>query len=91
VLEEVYSKQSKLMGREVSVYFKEQFNFPDIVQGVGDNFVNFVDEGPADELQLKLAINEFDRSFRAHMNFTNPECFKALVLPLGLEELRVVV
>ena len=38
----------------------------------------------------KLAINEFDQQLRSAVNFSDPESFKALILPLGLEELRVV-
>jgi len=53
--------------------------------------VNFIEEGPASELGIKLAVNEFDRKLRSNINFSDPECFKAMVLPLGLEELRIIV
>ena len=33
---------------------------------------------------------EFDPSMTACLNFSDPEAFKALLCPLGLEELRVV-
>lgn len=33
---------------------------------------------------------EFDPSMIACLNFSDPEAFKALLCPLGLEELRVV-
>ena len=79
------------MGKESSVYFKEQFNFVNYVNNGGENFVNFIDEGPTDDIDIKLAINEFDKKLRSCVNFADPECFKALVLPLGLEELRAVV
>ena len=38
-----------------------------------------------------MAVNEFDRKLRSSINFSDPECFKATILPLGLEELRIVV
>jgi hypothetical protein len=57
----------------------------------GEHFVNFVEEGPGTDLDIKLAINEFDKQLRSAINFSDPECFKALILPLGLEELRSVV
>jgi hypothetical protein len=79
------------MGKEGVIYFKEQFNFVNNISGGGDNFVNFIDEGPGDDYEIKLAINEFDRRLRSCINFADPECFKANILPLGLEELRVVV
>jgi hypothetical protein len=91
VLEEAYKHQTKLMGKEGVVYFKEQFNFVNHVPNAGENFVNFIDEGPGDDYDIKLAINEFDRKLRSCINFSDPECFKALILPLGLEELRAVV
>lgn len=39
---------------------------------------------------MSLAIQEFDPSMLACINFSDPESFKALLCPLGLEELRVV-
>ena len=53
--------------------------------------MNFIEDGPASEVGIKLAINEFDRKLRSSINFSDPECFKAMVLPLGLEELRIIV
>jgi hypothetical protein len=38
-----------------------------------------------------LAINEFDPKIRSSLNFMDPECIKALLLPMGLEEFRTVV
>ena len=40
---------------------------------------------------MQLAVNEFDVKLKSHLNFSDPECFKAIILPLGLEELRAVV
>jgi hypothetical protein len=79
------------MGKEGIIYFKEPFNYVNNVPNGGDNFVNFIDEGPADDHEIKLAINEFDKKLRCCVNFSDPECFKALLLPMGLEELRAVV
>ena len=39
----------------------------------------------------ELVSNEYSKSLRSCVNFTDPECFKAMILPLGLEELRAVV
>lgn len=80
------------MGKEGKVFFKDQFNFETHLSG-GENWKNFVDTGPGMEtfVNTELAIKEFDPSLTAVLNFANPEAFKALVCPLGLEELRVVV
>lgn len=60
----------------------------------GENWINYVDSGPGNDNENKhsdLAINEFDPSLRSIMNFQDPEAFKALICPLGLEEMRSVV
>ena len=57
----------------------------------GENWKNFVDEGPAPAVKTSLSIKEFDPSLMSAVNFSDPEAFKALVTPLGLEELRAVV
>ena len=38
-----------------------------------------------------LSIREFDPTLTAVINFADPEAYKALICPLGLEELRVIV
>ena len=80
------------MGKEGKVFSKDSFNFDTNLSG-GDNWKNYVDSGPGMEtfVETDLAIKEFDPSMTAVLNFANPEAFKALVCPLGLEELRVVV
>lgn len=42
-------------------------------------------------IPTELSIKEFDPTLTATLNFSDPEAFKALVCPLGLEELRAVV
>ena len=50
-----------------------------------------MDDGPVGVIDTELAIKEFDPTLASALNFANPEAFKALVCPLGLEELRTVV
>lgn len=50
-----------------------------------------MDDGPGTDIDIKLAINEFDPSLRSHVNFSDPEGFKSMICPIGLEELRVTV
>jgi len=50
-----------------------------------------VDEGPASGININLAINEFDPSLRSHINFSDPDSYKALICPTGLEEFRTAV
>jgi hypothetical protein len=59
----------------------------------GVNWKNFVDTGPGTEMSIKsdLSIREFDPTLISNLNFSDPEAFKALICPLGLEELRAVV
>ncbi len=67
-------------------------NFETHLSG-GENWRNFVDTGPGIETitNTELSIKEFDPTLTAVMNFADPEAFKALVCPLGVEELRAVV
>jgi hypothetical protein len=59
---------------------------------LGDkNYINFVDEGPASGIELPLAINEFDPTLRSHCNFSDPDSFKMMLCPTGLEELRLIL
>jgi hypothetical protein len=54
----------------------------------GENFIDFVEDGPGDDVKINIAINEFDPKLRSALNFMDPECVKAMMLPMGLEELR---
>ena len=38
-----------------------------------------------------LSIREFDDTLTTNCNFSDPDAFKALITPLGLEELRTIV
>lgn len=80
------------MGKEPKVFFKDAFSFDTHLNG-GENWTNFVDFGPGDatQVQSELSIKEFDPSLTSLLNFSDPDAFKCLILPLGLEELRVVV
>jgi hypothetical protein len=91
ILEDVYAQQAKLLGIECKINFKEQMNVEHFVTNGPENFVNFIEAGPAADLDINLAINEFDAALRSCICFSDPEAFKALILPLGLEELRAVV
>jgi hypothetical protein len=85
-----FESQSSLLGKEPKVFFSDPFNFETFLNG-GNNWKNFVDSGPVTFVPTELAIKEFDPTLASVMNFADPEAFKALVCPLGLEEMRVVV
>lgn len=91
ILAQVYTAQAKLLSVEPKINFKEQMNIEHFVTNGPENFVNFIETGPATDLDIDLAINEFDAALRSSVNFSDPEAFKAMMLPLGLEELRAVV
>lgn len=71
--------------------FQEPFKFGLDGPRPFERQVNFVEEGPAHGLKIELAINEFDKLMASSVNFSDAECFKASITPLGLEELRCVV
>ena len=86
--EDIYKRQTSLLKREGIVSFKDPFNFQTFIE-LGENHVNFVDEGPGSHVPSTLAIDEFDPSLRSHINFADPDSFKMMISPMGLEELRV--
>jgi len=91
VLEACYQAQVKMVAKEGRTNFKDPFNFQNYIANAGENFINFIDDGPGDEIKIKLAINEFDPKLRSCVNFSDPECVKAMMMPTGVEELRAVV
>ena len=74
--------------------FKDPFNFSTFLSGTvaSGRWKNFVDTGPGHSTAYptSMAICEFDPTMIACINFSDPEAFKALLCPLGLEELRLV-
>jgi len=91
VLTQVYRQQMLILRHDYQSNFRDHFKFGlDAARPAGKQ-VNFVEEGPAHGLRIGLAINEFDKSLASSINFSDSECFKATIIPLGLEELRCVV
>lgn len=89
----MYTEQCKFLGKESRIFLTDAFNFETFVTG-GENWTNFVDTGPGSDqrsTRSELAIDEFDPSMLSVMNFNEPEAFKALICPLGLEEFRSIV
>ena len=91
ILKQTYKAQIQLFRQDFIPNFREPFKFGLDGTRPLDKQVNFVEEGPARGLNIDLAINEFDTLLASSLNFMDPECFKAFILPLGLEELRCVV
>lgn len=84
--------QCQRLGKEPKVFFKDTFNFETHLNG-GTNWENYVDTGPGTDAFVKteLSIREFDPTMISCCHFSEPDAFKAIILPIGLEELRVVV
>ena len=94
-LAKIYNEQMKVISKDCKIYFKDLgFNFETFQRGGGARWKDFVDQGPGlKNLVAKtgLAIGEFDPSMVACIDFGNMECVKALLCPMGLEELRCVL
>ena len=94
-LVEIYQHQMNVMSKDCKIYFKDLgFNFETFQRGAGPKWKDFVDQGPGLKnsiVKSGLAIGEFDPSIVSCINFADSECFKALVCPLGLEELRCIL
>ena len=91
LLERVFEKQVKYLRKEGLVYFKDPFNFQTFIELGDKNYINFVDEGPGSGIEIPFAINDFDPSLRSHINFSDPDSFKMMISPMGLEELRLTL
>lgn len=57
------------------------FHQPD---GSSSDHVNFFDDGTLTGHELDLAVNEFDSTLKANLNFMNSESVQCLVLDNGL-------
>lgn len=95
VLQKVYFSQMKSMDKEgVRVNFNDRFNM-DFTMQKGEFWVNWVDTAPdfvrKSKVPTSYSIKEFDPSLTTVLNFADPEAFKALICPLGVEELRLVL
>ena len=94
-LAKIYNEQMKVMSKDCKIYFKDLgFNFETFQKGGGARWKDFVDQGPGlknSVAKTGLAIGEFDPSMVACIDFGNMECVKALLCPMGLEELRCVL
>jgi hypothetical protein len=53
--------------------------------------VNYIDDGPAANLEFDLAIKEFDGMLKSNLNFRNSDAVKMLICSSGLEELRGIL
>lgn len=83
----------KQMDKEgARLYFNDHFNFETFISG-GDKWINFVDSGPGlnTVLPTSYSIKEIDPTMTAILNFGDHEAYKALICPLGLEEMRLVL
>ena len=47
-----------------------------------------MEDGSLTEVDIDLAVNEYDPNLRSNLNFMNSESFQCLVLDNGLAELR---
>jgi len=54
-------------------------------------YTNYFDDGPAADLELGLAVREFDNALTSNLNFRSPDGFKLCITSAGLEELRAVL
>lgn len=61
------------------------------IQSVAKDNVNYVDKNDGSKLEFGIEIQEFDSNIMACMNFRSESCIKALMIHLGVEELRALV
>jgi hypothetical protein len=50
-----------------------------------------VDYNDGSKIKFDLPVREFDHTLKANLDFKSESCVKALMLNLGVEELRAVL
>lgn len=53
--------------------------------------MNLIDFNDGNKLDIDLAFREFDSMLKANLDFKSESCIKALMLDLGVEELRAIL
>ena len=91
VLTEIYDVMKDLVNRS-SLKYLAQSPIPfQAVDGMSREQINFFEDGSLSTMEVDLAVNEFDPSFKSNVNFMNSESVQCLVLDSGVQELRAVV
>ena len=93
VLQQIYKNQAqacKIPG--IDVFLSDFINF-DPVDTHDDQveLINFFDEGTSHNINIGLAVKEYDPCLLSNFNFRNPDSFKINITDAGLEEIRAVL
>jgi hypothetical protein len=95
IYSELYCKQAKSLqlNQVFSPLLPTVFNFTSMFSHNETQFVDFIDQGPTSDFEFPhfLIQKEFDPSMTSNLDFSNPECFKANICPLGVQEFKFLV
>ena len=81
VLQKIYIEQVGLCGKaHLQPMSDESISFPTLFDVEGEQYVNFVDDGPGHQCEIGLAASEFDPSLLTNLNYKHPDAFKMCVL-----------
>ena len=93
-LAKVYEKQIQACRKsDAKVELPDSISFEQLEQqddDVGD-LINYLDDGPAHQINLGLDIREYDPTLLSNLNFRAPDSFKLCITTSGLEEVRAVL
>ena len=94
VLKNVYKNQAETCKKnDLKIDLPDSVSFEDLEptdEGEND-LINYIDEGPAHQLEIGLTIKEFDPKILSNLNFRAPDAFKLCITTAGLEEVRAVL
>ena len=94
VLKQIYQNQAETCKKnDIKVDLPDSVSFEELEpteEGEND-LINYIDEGPAHQIEIGLAIKEFDPKILSNLNFRAPDSFKLCITTSGLEEVRAVL
>jgi hypothetical protein len=90
ILSMVYRHQLKITNKDsFKLILQDAITFD--TQCIIKEPVNYVDYNDGSKIQFDLPVREFDHTLKANLDFKSESCIKALMLDLGVEELRAVL
>lgn len=75
----------------IKLYFEDGVSFDPVMDDKQQEYIDFIEEGPAYGLSIDVAICEFDSKLVSNLNFRHPDALKLCANTAGLEEVRAAL
>lgn len=93
MLQQIYLHQGKLCKiASLDIWLQDSVSFENVdIHDDQEGLVNFFEDGTSYNIDIGLAVKEYDPSLLANFNFRNPDSVKLNITDAGLEEVRSVL